>query len=118
MELDRDIRTIFAYNLPLKASEKELFQFFSSAGQIGDVRIIVDRNTRKSKGFAYIEYANRVSNPAVSGSCPPLGDCFLPPQWCSTKFPLRKHSHPSLCHLQCGPPGMCERSPSHQIRSW
>jgi RNA-binding protein 39 len=61
MELDRDIRTIFAYNLPLKATEKELFQFFSSAGQIGDVRIIVDRNTRKSKGFAYIEYANRVS---------------------------------------------------------
>ncbi len=61
MELDRDIRTIFAYNLPLKASEKELFQFFSSAGQIADVRIIVDRNTRKSKGFAYIEYANRVS---------------------------------------------------------
>ena len=61
MELDRDIRTIFAYNLPLRATEKELFQFFSSAGQIADVRIIVDRNTRKSKGFAYIEYANRVS---------------------------------------------------------
>ena len=60
MELDRDTRTIFAYNLPLRATEKELFQFFSSAGKIGDVRIIVDRNTRKSKGFAYIEYVNRV----------------------------------------------------------
>lgn len=60
MELDRDTRTIFAYNLPLKATEKELFQFFSSAGKIADVRIIVDRNTRKSKGFAYIEYVNRV----------------------------------------------------------
>ena len=62
MELDRDTRTIFAYNLPLRATEKELFQFFSSAGKIGDVRIIVDRNTRKSKGFAYIEYVNRVRN--------------------------------------------------------
>ena len=61
MELDRDIRTIFAYNLPLKAGEKELFQFFASAGKIVDVRIIMDRNTRKSKGFAYIEFANRVS---------------------------------------------------------
>lgn len=60
LELDRDTRTIFAYNLPLRATEKELFQFFSSAGKIGDVRIIVDRNTRKSKGFAYIEYVNRV----------------------------------------------------------
>jgi hypothetical protein len=60
-ELDRDIRTVFAYNLPLKADERDLFEFFSKAGTVEDVRIIMDRNTRKSKGFAYIEYANRVS---------------------------------------------------------
>lgn len=60
-ELDRDIRTVFAYNLNLKAEEKDLFQFFSTAGKVLDVRIISDRNTRRSKGFAYIEYARRVS---------------------------------------------------------
>ena len=59
-ELDRDIRTVFAYNLNLKAEEKDLFQFFSTAGKVLDVRIISDRNTRRSKGFAYIEYARRV----------------------------------------------------------
>ncbi len=59
-ELDRDIRTVFAYNLPLRADERDLFKFFSAAGMVEDVRIITDRNTRKSKGFAYIEYANRV----------------------------------------------------------
>lgn len=58
-ELDRDIRTVFAYNLNLKAEEKDLFQFFSTAGKVLDVRIISDRNTRRSKGFAYIEYARR-----------------------------------------------------------
>ncbi|KAK9908927.1 hypothetical protein WJX75_004772 [Coccomyxa subellipsoidea] len=58
-ELDRDIRTVFAYNLPLKADERDLFEFFSKAGPIEDVRIIMDRNTRKSKGFAYIEYTNK-----------------------------------------------------------
>lgn len=62
-ELDRDIRTVFAYNLPLKADERDLFEFFSKAGPIEDVRIIMDRNTRKSKGFAYIEYANKVNSP-------------------------------------------------------
>ena len=62
-ELDRDIRTVFAYNLNLKAEEKDLFQFFSTAGKVLDVRIISDRNTRRSKGFAYIEYARRVSIP-------------------------------------------------------
>lgn len=59
-ELDRDIRTVFAYNLPLKADERDLFEFFSKAGTVEDVRIIMDRNTRRSKGFAYIEYGNRV----------------------------------------------------------
>ena len=59
-ELDRDIRTLFAYNLNLKAEEKDIFDFFSKAGKIVDVRIIRDRNSGRSKGFAYIEFANRV----------------------------------------------------------
>lgn len=29
--------------------------------QVEDVRIIMDRNTRRSKGFAYIEMGSRVS---------------------------------------------------------
>ncbi|KAK9823650.1 hypothetical protein WJX72_004426 [[Myrmecia] bisecta] len=58
-ELDRDTRTVFAYNLNLRAEERDLFQFFSKAGKVLDVRIITDRNTRKSKGFAYIEFAKR-----------------------------------------------------------
>ena len=70
MELDRDIRTVFAFNLSLKADERDIFELFSRAGQVLDVRIIMDRNTKKSKGFAYIEYAQRVgpylSPPAAS----------------------------------------------------
>ncbi len=62
-ELDRDIRTVFAYNLPLKADEKDLFNFFAKAGSIEDVKIIMDRNTRKSKGFAYIEFTRKVCFP-------------------------------------------------------
>ena len=60
MELDRDTRTVFAYNLNLKAEERNLFEFFSKAGKVVDVKIIMDRNTRKSKGFSYIEFQNRV----------------------------------------------------------
>eukprot|EP00210_Caulerpa_lentillifera_P008014 g7653.t1 len=55
-ELEKDTRTIFAYNLNLKADERDLFDFFSNAGKVTDVKIIMDRNTRKSKGFAYIEF--------------------------------------------------------------
>jgi len=56
---DRDSRTVFAYNLPLRANERDLFDFFGKAGKVRDVRLISDRNSRKSKGFGYIEFANR-----------------------------------------------------------
>lgn len=58
--LDRDTRTVFAYNLSLKADERDLFDFFSEAGTVVDIRIICDRHTKRSKGFAYIEYEDRV----------------------------------------------------------
>ena len=69
MELDRDIRTVFAFNLSLKADERDIFELFSKAGQVLDVRIIMDRNTKKSKGFAYIEYAQRVRPFTTTGLC-------------------------------------------------
>ena len=55
--LERDARTVFAYNLSTKADEREIFQFFSAAGTVNDVRIIYDRNTPTSKGMAYVEFA-------------------------------------------------------------
>lgn len=57
--MDRDARTVFAYNLPLKAMEKEIFQFFIRAGTLNDIKVITDKSTGRSKGFAYIEFARR-----------------------------------------------------------
>lgn len=58
--LERDTRTVFAYNVNTKADDRDLFQFFSQAGTVTDVRIITDRNTKRSKGFAYIEMSNKL----------------------------------------------------------
>ena len=52
---------MFAYNLSTKADEREIYGFFSQAGVVQDVRIIYDRNTPRSKGMAYIEYADKAS---------------------------------------------------------
>lgn len=112
--LDRDTRTVFAYNLPLRAEEKEIFQFFIKAGALGgvaarrwrpwpcwprphhplalntrtsllhathahtgshmhlsphlkpapagplnDIKVITDKTTGRSKGFAYIEFQRK-----------------------------------------------------------
>jgi RNA-binding protein 39 len=51
----RDARTVFAYNLPIKADERDIKNFFMKAGGVRDVRLIHDRNSRKSKGFGYVE---------------------------------------------------------------
>ena len=50
-KLDRDTRTVFAYNLSTKADERDIYQFFNNAGTVNDVRIIYDRNTPRSKGM-------------------------------------------------------------------
>jgi len=55
-EAERDSRTVFAYNLPIRATKGELYEFFETVGKVRDVRLISDRNSRKSKGFGYIEY--------------------------------------------------------------
>eukprot|EP00960_Hanusia_phi_P075461 768429-Hanusia_phi.AAC.13 len=53
---DRDMRTIFVAQVARKADERDLFQFFSEAGKVVDVRIIKDTQTRRSKGIAYVEF--------------------------------------------------------------
>ncbi|KAJ8641601.1 hypothetical protein MRB53_018295 [Persea americana] len=67
---ERDQRTVFAYQMPLKANEKDVYDFFSKAGKVRDVRLIMDRNSRRSKGVGYIEFYDAMSVPmaiALSG---------------------------------------------------
>uniref|UniRef100_A0A2P2LEI8 RNA-binding protein 39-like n=1 Tax=Rhizophora mucronata TaxID=61149 RepID=A0A2P2LEI8_RHIMU len=56
--------------MPLKASERDVYEFFSKAGKVRDVRLIMDRNSRRSKGVGYIEFYDAMSVPmaiALSG---------------------------------------------------
>ncbi|TYJ10908.1 hypothetical protein E1A91_A11G240000v1 [Gossypium mustelinum] len=67
---ERDQRTVFAYQMPLKATERDVYEFFSKAGKVRDVRLIMDRNSRRSKGVGYIEFYDVMSVPmaiALSG---------------------------------------------------
>ena len=56
MEIERDARTVFANQIPPKASDKELKEFFEKAGPVRELSVIRDKNTGRSKGIAYIEY--------------------------------------------------------------
>ncbi|KAL4579630.1 hypothetical protein LXL04_015784 [Taraxacum kok-saghyz] len=66
---ERDQRTVFAYQMPLKATEWDVYEFFSKAGKVRDVRLIMDRNSRRSKGVGYIEFYDAMSVPMAIALC-------------------------------------------------
>lgn len=70
---ERDQRTVFAYQICLKADERDVYEFFSRAGKVRDVRLIMDRNSRRSKGVGYVEFYDVMSVPmAIALSGQPL----------------------------------------------
>ncbi|XP_065673696.1 ELAV-like protein 3 [Hydra vulgaris] len=49
---------VFVYNLPSDASELTLFQLFSKFGAIQSTRVVYDENTKKCKGFGFVNMAH------------------------------------------------------------
>ncbi len=47
--------TLYVGNLPWTVTEDELAEAFSNAGQVGDVRIIADHATGRSRGYGFVE---------------------------------------------------------------
>ncbi|KAG8373263.1 hypothetical protein BUALT_Bualt11G0005700 [Buddleja alternifolia] len=60
--------------MPLMATERDVFEFFSRAGKLRDVKLIMDRNSRRSKGVGYIEFYDAMS---VSMAIALSGHLFL-----------------------------------------
>ncbi|KAF7803955.1 multiple RNA-binding domain-containing protein 1 [Senna tora] len=47
---------LFVRNLPYTATEEELEEHFSKIGSVSQVHLVVDKDTKRSKGIAYILY--------------------------------------------------------------
>jgi cold-inducible RNA-binding protein len=52
------VKNIFVGNLSFNTAEDELRQLFESYGQVDRVSILTDRETGRSRGFAFVEMAN------------------------------------------------------------
>ena len=46
---------LYVGNLSFQASEEDLRNLFSQAGQVEAVKIVTDRDTGESRGFAFVE---------------------------------------------------------------
>lgn len=51
---------LYVGNLSYNVTEDDLRTLFSQAGEIKEVSLIMDRETRRPKGFGFVEMANQV----------------------------------------------------------
>ena len=52
------MKKIYVGNLSYDATEDDLREAFEQHGQVSDVSIIMDRETNRSRGFAFVEMTN------------------------------------------------------------
>lgn len=64
---ERDARTVLCMQLAARIRPRDLEEFFSAVGKVRDVRIISDRNSRRSKGIAYVEFCDIQAVPLAIG---------------------------------------------------
>ncbi|CAI0392517.1 unnamed protein product [Linum tenue] len=58
---DFEAGRLFIRNLSYSATEDELEEHFSQLGDTSEVHLVVDKDTKQSKGFAYVRYARAES---------------------------------------------------------
>ena len=49
---------VYVGNLPYQTTEDDLKDQFSSCGEVTEVRLITDRQTGRSKGFAFLTFGS------------------------------------------------------------
>ena len=60
------MKNLFVGNLPFDATEEALRDLFSPFGEVQQVRVITDRDTRKPRGFAFVEMAEDAASKAIA----------------------------------------------------
>ena len=56
---------LYVGNLPYSTTEEELSALFAEFGEVNSIRIINDRETGRSKGFAFVELADKAQAEAA-----------------------------------------------------
>ena len=59
-------KRIYVGNLSYQTTESDLTNLFEQAGQVESVNIITDRDTGRSKGFAFVEMDNEIADKAIA----------------------------------------------------
>jgi RNA recognition motif-containing protein len=58
-------KRIYCGNLSFKATEDDVRQLFAQHGEVTDVHVVMDRETGRSRGFAFVEMADEAQAKAA-----------------------------------------------------
>ena len=59
-------KRLFVGNLSYQTTESDITELFEQAGEVESASIITDRETGRSKGFAFVEMANESADKAIT----------------------------------------------------
>lgn len=51
-------KKLYVGNLPFQTNDQELGEMFAQAGQVTSAKVIVDRDSGRSKGFGFVEMSS------------------------------------------------------------
>jgi len=59
-------KRIYVGNLSYKTTEGDLTNLFEQVGQVNSVNVVTDRDTGRSKGFAFVEMGTEDADKAIT----------------------------------------------------
>ncbi|MBR5735842.1 MAG: RNA-binding protein [Bacteroidales bacterium] len=58
--------TIFVYGLSFKARRENLIELFAPFGEVSSARIIINKETRRSRGYGFVEMNEEDARKAIA----------------------------------------------------
>lgn len=55
-------QNLFIGNLAYTTTDDSLKEFFSQLGEVAYAKVVIDRDTNRSKGFGFVEYSDEANN--------------------------------------------------------
>ena len=59
------MKTIYVGNLPYSSTENELQELFAQHGSVHSAKLIIDRETGRSRGFGFVEMDDTEADTAI-----------------------------------------------------
>lgn len=60
-------KKMYVGNLPFQSTKEDIQNLFSQFGEVESVNLITDRETGRSRGFAFVEMPVEKANTAIQG---------------------------------------------------